>query len=851
VPRYQGAELKPLTVIHAPAGYGKTTLALQLLAEQPQVHLWMSCDALDNDPTRFWQHLICAFDGVQQGRETLASLGNSERFQLTQQLQRFFSEISASTRSATLVLDDFHHISNKDILRELNYLLDYLPATIRLIITSRTRPELRVDARILSQRATELTLAELALDAKQIQAYAKTVCKIELPLSQADAIRQQTEGWISAVKLMYLPMQPNSGARLKQRESLGGSHMALYQYLLEEVLSVQSPELIEFIHCATLFDRFCGDMFAAIEPGWHAFALITELLNGNLFIQHVASDRDWFRFHDLFKNCAQQVSTWNAEKRKVTRRKAAVWLEAQGYIADALSCYSQNEDWQDTARLVEQHGRAWLSEGQSATVRFYLASLPEAEWKTRPGLICMHVWLMSDIEKHRDGAALLSQALALHEQSGCAVDNDVLSDIYSLQAVIDRLDLNWNAVLKHTALALQYAEQGRTAVKWRSYATLGAVEYFRGNLQASQTHLYNAVKYALEEKHRYGLAMSAGYLCEVLYCRGELTEAEKMARWVCSEIEKTPFNHYSMGVWRFLALPELLRERREFEQADAVMNQLLTLFELDEFEALPRLSLLLRKWYLDFSQQRYPAALAVVEEIEAIELKMRFPSTFAHGTAAGKRARITLLQGNALAARGWLDRQATLIESEPFHLQHDVLTAVAILLAERHWQPADECIERGLARAAHAGWKTLQARWLLLQAVSACAQSRIESAKKALLQSFSLLYGQGYRSIYLDDLPLLQPLYQRALHDPAFSGYKQVLNFAAPDRSEPAPLISLSNREKELLNHVVEGMSDKQIARLLDISLGTVKTHLRNIFRKLGARNRAHAIALYGRLTLP
>lgn len=833
------SNLKRLTLIHAPAGYGKTTFAWQLLQSQPGAKRWLSVDTLDNDPNRFWTHFLSAFQAPfrQASEDAISLLAGLAQFGIEDILDSFFSEFSCDEDGMTLVLDDFHHITNPSLIQALNYFIEYAPSNIHIIVTARSRPEFRLETRILNGQAQEFGADYLAFTCQDISNLFLQMRGVTLNDSQIEMVKRRSEGWISAIKLMFFTAQGKcSDSNVK------GASIHLYQYLLEEVVNKLPHELAEFIQVAVLFERINPDMLDFVRNKVDSFFLISQLITKNLFIYRLDGESEWFRFHDLFKSCVSRTSLFSLAQQKEIVRQGASWLEQADEIFDALDCYCRNADWHDVSRILEQSGRRWLREGHSETLNFYLSSLPSSFILESPVLICMQVWGMPDREKHTQGAELLQRALDLQKSFG-QQNHALLCDIYTLKAIIERLKLNWSETLSATTLALHHADKGNIDLRWRSYTTLGAYEYIRGNLQDAKLHLQNAVKYAALEKHRYGLAHSAGYLVEVLYQLGDIQAALQMATQVIRELENTPFGKLRLGAWRFAALPDLLREQGKYDQAYDTLNALCDVFKSESAEVLPKLYTMLRQWSLMVSMGRFSDALSILDAIESMELMMRFSSPFASGTVQGMRARVKLLENDMEYVLTWRNQQVFDIEKLSFYQYPDLLVYISITIANAEYGLAKELISDALNSVRKKNWKLAEAKLLLLRSAAAFKSGQKNAAKDDIELCKKIL--PGYQQIFFDEAPWLKAYFSWASE--FFSSCATPL---AEHTNEMAAINApcddvLSKREQQLLECVFEGMSDKEIGAALFIATGTVKTHLRNIFRKLGAKNRAHALAIY------
>jgi ATP/maltotriose-dependent transcriptional regulator MalT len=339
-----------------------------------------------------------------------------------------------------------------------------------------------------------------------------------------------------------------------------------------------------------------------------------------------------------------------------------------------------------------------------------------------------------------------------------------------------------------------------------------------------------------------------------IYQLGDLQEAEHQVRLMIAELEKTFFSKLKIGLWCLFCLPDILREKGDFSSAEALLEQLNPILYSEEIETLPKLFVFLAKWSLCLSQGHYQAAEKSLNEIESIELNMRFSSPFASGSISGMRARTQLMAGNITYAKNWLLSAEKTLNPTLFMYHLDILTAIGVYYRYHDFEPAQALASKLLSQAKSHNWKVVEAKVLLLQSAIAQAMGHAQEARHLLSQSLDIGYIAGYRSIYIDTIKLMGDNFYLETNDERYLNLLNEFNLFVPitafhptDGEEEGikPSDVLSNREIQLLECIKNGFGDKEISSQLFISTGTVKTHLRNIFRKLNAKNRAHALAIY------
>lgn len=859
--------LAPLTVIHAPTGFGKTTLAAQMVAEHANRTAWLSLDETDKDPKRFWYAVLSALN------LRFPSVGKQSRFVLDQAesalqdvtgclINELLAQTSGVESPHVLVLDDFHHMTSPESLATFNLFLDHLPPQWHVVITTRNLPALKLAQRKSKERANEVSAQELRFTKPECLAFFQGF-DCTFSQSEIESISMRCEGWAAALRLYGL-----AGISAKRQLGLGHADQDLYEVLMAEVMADLPQEIRQFLSHTAFLPRFCARL-ANVTLGINNSAnLIADLLHRNLFTVALDGHLGWHRYHDLFRSFLLERFRLPEQELNNLKVRAAHWHAAEGQHGEALHFYLDARDWAHASRVLSERGRVWIKQGQGELVRQALDAMPESVLANQASLLCLKVWNATDTEKYEHGRCWLDQAKQILDRATePASDTAQLRyELLTLCAIVERLHERWELTLRYSQAALDAAKAVKSPMKWRPMLTLGAHAYLQGDLQQAQQLLEDAVHWSLEDGNSYGAAQSCGYLSEVLYQRGELQKAIRLVTHVRQTLEERGFSGANkLGAWRWIGEVDLQREMGEFEQAHLGLNELKQLRDADHCEALQHLIILLRAYALAISQNLPAEARRLLAQIELVQSKMRFKSVFATGSLEGMYAEVAWLEGDTVKCSHWLTVQLTQQDDFTFVRLRDRFTTVRILFALKRFEQAIDLAERIRQAAVQRGHVLAEAMALMWSAASTHATGQLDAANQSLLAAFQQISGQGYRRVFLDQGDGLAPVLKLCAGDAVFGELAKSLlkdlKHQTPKVAAQAPLprpaavqsakLPLSQRELDLLIHVRDGLSDKEIAKLANISPGTVKTHLRNIYRKLEVNGRVQALTKLNWLHAP
>jgi LuxR family maltose regulon positive regulatory protein len=385
-----------LTLLSAPAGFGKTTLVSEWASQSKTPVAWLSLEETDNDLTRFLGYVIAALQTCYPhlGETVPAMMQSPQPPLLDSLLTILINDIAAIPEDLVLVLDDYHVITSPPIQQALTFLLDHLPSQLHLAITTRADPPFPLARMRARGEMVEIREADLRFTKAETFAFLQQVMNIELSADDLIALHHRTEGWITGLHLAALSMQGSKDAR-EFVQTFTGGHQYILDYLLEEVFRRQSASSQTFLLQTSILERLCGSLCDAVMGRDDGQTMLETLAQANLFILPLDDERHWYRYHHLFADLLRHrlQQTLPAQWPDLHRR-AATWYEQHGFINEAIHHALQAEAYPEAARLVEVNAFTALKQGEVMTVLGWLDRLPQETVHAHPWLSVWHAWAL-------------------------------------------------------------------------------------------------------------------------------------------------------------------------------------------------------------------------------------------------------------------------------------------------------------------------------------------------------------------------------------------------------------------------------------------------------------------------
>ena len=865
-----------LILLSAPAGFGKTTLVAEWLRLRGISAAWLSLDKDDNDPARFWRYLTAALQAAdgRLGRSVALSLDAPQLPPVEGLVAALANDLALVEQPLVLVLDDYHRIETAGIHAGLNRLLDVLPAQVRILLATRADPPLGL-ARLRGRALlAETRTAELRFTREEAAALLNRVHHLELAEEDVDFLERRTEGWIVGLQLAALSLrrQPDRHAFVA---AFAGDDRYVMDYLLEEVLQQQSPAVHSFLLQTAILERLCAPLCAAVTGMDDAASLLHQLEEANLFLLPLDNRRYWYRYHTLFADLLRR--RLGKERTEIQRlelhRRASLWFEREGLIAEAVSQAFAAPDDDLVADLLERHGQAIFFRSETMLVHSWLKTLPEALLQERPLLAALYAntlahsggfdspslaaadrWL-----KTAEGTLAGIEAGAAPPGSAEYPHRDQARSLIGLTRAYLAL---WRGDPPATtvALARQALEELPAESDPRNDPNFLRIRSgLNNNLAISYLALGDeaAAAPALAEARRIGQACgdllnayaAVGMQCDVLRRKGRLAEACELCREELKNLGGGDSVPYAGLVQ--IHLGQILLEWNDLDTAESALTRGLALSRLT---AAPNILAIGSLALADLQQTRGDGMAALATLRQAVESAPNVRTWI-----ESHRIRLRLRQGNFAEAGLWA--QGRLLEKEG---QEEALTLARTILALNRaplrtppaavpgMEALRQFLEREIRAALDAGWIDRRIELLILESLYWNARNDPERAASSLFEALVLAQPGGYIRRFVDEgepafLLLkgiagkeseLDPYIRRLLAAQTATGATRSPAQAGRQLVEP-----LSVRELEVLRLLADGCTNAEIAHKLVITLNTTKKHLTHVFGKLDVTSRAEAVA--------
>jgi LuxR family maltose regulon positive regulatory protein len=865
VERLQQGVAGALTLVSAPAGFGKTTLLAQWRASTRTPVAWLSLEPEDNEPTRFLTYLIAALQTLDPhlGARARALLSPPQPAELEIVLTVLVNDLMRGPGEAfALVLDDYHVVDAAPIHQALTYLVEHLPSQMHLIIATRSDPPLPLARLRARGQLTELRAAELRFGAAEAGAFLEEVMGLHLAQEDVITLQTRTEGWVAGLQLAALSLQGRANPS-DVLSAFTGSHRFVLDYLSEEVLSRQPTAVQTFLLSTSVLSRLSGSLCDAVTGQQESQALLEALERANLFVAALDDERGWYRYHHLFADLLrsrlhQAMPTLVPD----LHRRASTWYEQHDLVGDALHHARLAPDLDRAMRLVEQYTHELVFRGQAHTVLSWLASLQDELVRTHPRLCLSQALLL--LFSGQLGEALLRLQEAEQSVSHLTPADEAqvfLNQVATVQAYL----LFFQGDLAHSvALAQQASDQlAERPVQVRDATDLIAAHrgLLSGDVRRVEeqrvTRLPSALSvgrdvFAMEVfVHLTSILLHA----RLLRLQGRLRQAaatyEQMAQFQGEHEGALLHPGYCFGLgelcyeWNDLDAAEHL-----LEQGREVLGGPLTLAAdaiAQGYASLAR---------LHQARNNNTGALAIVEAFATLAFARQFaPAPLAFVGAV--RAQLELMRGHLAAAVRWAEASGLSASDDPcYPREQEYLTFARVRIAQGRASPtgpflveALHLLERRRSDAEEKARLGSVLEILLLQALAFSALGKGTAALPVLERALTLAEPQGYIRLFVDEGEPMVALLRQAYAQGIAPDYVATLLAAAGAPKLPAPspadslLEPLTEREREILRLLVAGLSNAAMARELVITLGTVKSHVNHIYGKLGVQSRSQAIA--------
>jgi len=866
---------RKLTVISAPAGFGKTTLVSNWVASCERQVAWLSLDEGDNDSTRFLTYLISALQTILPniGAEVLRMLQSTPSPLTETALTILLNEIATFPDNVILVLDDFHVIEDKEVGNALTFLLEHLPPQIHLVITTREDPNLPLARLRARDQLSELRATDLRFTDSEATKFLNQEVGLSLSEEDITALEARTEGWIAGLQLAAISMQGHASRDASSFiKSFTGSHRFVLDYLVEEVLQQQSESVRNFLLSTSILDSMCGPLCDAIllDSSASARDTLEHLERANLFIIPLDNERHWYRYHHLFGSLLRQRLEQSRKPEEIAQYHihASEWYEKNGEQAQAFHHAITAGDFSRAAMLAEMYWRGMSESFQYAVWLGWAKQLPEELIRSRPVLCTQIAWGYMDISEVDTSEARLrdverclenppnDMVVVVEEQFRALPARIAMVRTYNAQSVSD-----FPAAVKYAELALKLAPEEDHFLRAQTTAILGGTYWANGDLDSACKSMSDWIDNAQKAGNFIFAIASGSGKADILTEQGHLREALKTYLQSLQLASEHEAESQQIIAHHYLGLALLYHEMREDDYAAQHFQKSMELGPQSVLRDWSYRKYLAQARWKE-SEGDLDSALDLLDDAQRFYARSLIPNT--HPVDAIK-ARIHLKQGRLPKAEEWVRDQGLSANNELNYVhEFEHITLARVLIAEyqsnrkeRIFQDALSLLKRLLKSAEDQNRMGSILQILTVTALAYHAAGSTSQAFASLERSLRLAQPEGYFQTFVDEgepMRALLSVFQTWIDQQPRSQYQELRVYTGKLLSaftqptgigKPAPgmVEALSQRELEVLRLIAQGLSNNEISKKLFLALNTVKGHNRIIFSKLQVQRRTEAIA--------
>ena len=859
-----------LTLLSAPAGFGKTTLLSEWIASSDLKTrvAWVSHDKGDNDPDLFWSYIVAAFQTIDPnlGSEILEALLSPQPPPIEPMINELINEITRFVDPVTLILDDFHVITEPSIHENVARLLDNLPVQLHLIISSRADPPWSLAQLRAHGELIELRAADLRFTSDEVVAFLNDAMELGLSAESIAALDARTEGWIAGLQLAAISMQGRDADAFIQ--AFSGSHRFILDYLVEEVLDRQSADIREFLLKTSILERMMASLCDRVANCTDSQDILSYLESANLFVLPLDDDRCWYRYHHLFSELLRNQLALNLpDQSSELHQRASVWFEEQGFTEETISHAFAARDYERAARLVEKNAMDMLHQSKYNILSSWIAALPQELVQERPWL-CMYqswTWHWAGMREEGEDYLLIAERIltdpALIESpdegpAGIRVNDE---DVQLLPGYIATVRAHYAATDENVPRAIEQAQKALQLLPEDDYYTrgtaavaLGAAYWGMGDVKNAEKAFYSSAANALRGGYQYRASSALVYYGMQLVKQALLLEAEKTFREALALSTGPGGRRFPNAGFPLAKLAELACEWNKLDEARKYVDESVEMCE--------------QLGHVDLLAEAY-AALARVQlvqgEFEAVTQTLREGDQLLRESKLdpwircwldASRVRLWLSTDRLDDAVRWAEMSGLNL-NDTFSYHHDLehINLARIFVAKGVRQPSGpyladalDLLDRLLDASESAGWTHQGIEILVLKAIALHNSGDGRLALAALGRALKLAEPGGYVRTFIDEKVQIAHMLRELAHQGENVDYvNRLLGAVAAQKGDDREIIlvdPLSDREMQVLRLLATQLSVPEIADELFITVNTVRSHVKSIYSKLNVNRRMAAI---------
>ena len=843
-----------IALISAPAGFGKTTVVLDWLQASRCEHVWLALSEFDNEPHRFFGQLASGLGSIDPSYAERLHDALEVNAPMGTLATRLLEDLAAIHDELVLVMDDYQHIETPELHRFVGQLPELLPPGVRLVLATRVDPPFSLAKLRLTNELVEIRERDLRFSHEEVRVFFAHALGAELETPDLEALEARTEGWIAGLQMAAISLRSESDVATFVR-TFTGSNAYVVDYLLEEVIQRQSPEVQQFLLRTSILSRFDARLCRAVTGMDETERLLLEVETANLFLVSLDRERSWFRYHHLFAELlATRLRRLHSDEWDVLHERASVWCEAEGDVVGALQYARLMTTNQRRLLLLERYGYGMLDRSEVGAFVHWSAGITDAEAADYPRFLLVRGWIHLLTERIADVDALLARAERAVERSNRPYSDDERMSFRGMIDILRAYALRLQGRCEESIDVAVRALAGPAARDVRNcgllYFNLGRGQACLGRTDAARASFQRAYDYTLQSRTWYLVLGSAAYSASLMLQREGLVAGLDHVRSALSfaadqrldEVPACGYLYHQLG-----SILLLQNELNAAEEAFVVARERGAAGRVHDVHRNAVVGLV--RVYA--ARGDFSAALDALREFgvaghaaNPLQLDTNYDI---------ERARIALLRGELDQLDAWCETQACLTSQQFSTLTETtglLLVSARLALGQRDCAAAEIAWLDEQAGQHGRGLTRMElqiARATLLYdrepdaAVAHLDDVLRRAASERLVLPFHS-YGEPVRRV-------LERVLVAGRSPAAAAHARHILRGSRPRPNEPRPMFRqplaepLTEREQEVLFHLSRQLSYQAIADLLFVTHDTVKTHVKHIYAKLGASSRREAVA--------
>jgi LuxR family maltose regulon positive regulatory protein len=867
------------TLLSAPAGFGKTTLLSEWARSCERAFAWLSLDESDNDPARFLTYLVASLQRVQvaaeevgMGEAALPMLQSPQAFSMESVLIDLINEIATLSDPFVLVLDDYHTIQAQAIHDALAFLMRNLTPQMHLVIAGRIDPPLPIAVLRAEGRLTELREPNLRFTTQEATTFLNQLMGLDLSDQDVLALGARTEGWIAGLQMAAISMRGRKDLA-DFVETFTGSHHYVLDYLTEEVLHRQPAHIQSFLLDTSILNRLCGPLCQALTGREDSQELLEEIEKVQLFIVPLDDNRCWYRYHHLFSDLLRQrLRQDQSDKVRELHRRASAWFEGEGQTTEAIEHALSAGDFGQAANLIERIAESAMMRSEIATLQMWVEALPDDVLHSRPFLNIFYAWVLLLSGHPLDVADAVIEDVSKVDPTGATS-----GEVATFRALVAAYRGHRRECVRMARLALKELPEERLFLRTLIAGLLGINALLTGDIVTAQQSLEAAADLSQRAGNITNTVLAKHHLGQLSQLRGKLHEAkdffdQALNLAVDRNGKRRPIAGLPLGGLGglFLEWNDLELAEQHFLEATELVKGFVEIGGLESCVGLARLRQVQRD--VQGSRMSIESAMHLAEKFEAMLIDDIY--------VAATKASLSVAQGDLESAVRWADEVDRKIEpaltsdkestGDAWQGARDVesmddspspydayerMVLAEVRMAQDRPDEALRVLDPLLQITEAAGWKDYVIQILNLKALALKDSGEVDKAVSTIERTLILAEPSGYIQTFLIRGQAMAQLLYRAAGSGTAAEYagrilakfpEGELNAAVPIQAQElkAQLVEpLSKRELEVLELIAEGLSNREIAQKLVLSVNTIKVHTYNIYGKLNVHSRTQAVA--------